>query len=103
MRWSRGATGPAILAALALAAAPLGAQQDDAALTTRAERTDYVETSRLEAVQRFLDALAARSDLVRVGTFGTSEQGRPDRKSTSLNSSHVKISYAVLCMKKKKN
>src|SRR6266511_2852390 len=26
----------------------------------------------------------------------------PDRKSTRLNSSHVKISYAVLCLKKKK-
>src|SRR5690606_42113002 len=25
-----------------------------------------------------------------------------DRKSTSLNSSHVKISYAVFCLKKKK-
>src|SRR5690606_41901831 len=28
---------------------------------------------------------------------------RPDRKSTRLNSSHVKISYAVFCLKKKKN
>src|SRR5207302_7080561 len=29
--------------------------------------------------------------------------GRPqDRKSTRLNSSHVKISYAVFCLKKKK-
>src|SRR5690606_39313042 len=27
----------------------------------------------------------------------------PDRKSTRLNSSHVKISYAVFCLKKKKN
>src|SRR5690606_40219597 len=26
-----------------------------------------------------------------------------DRKSTRLNSSHVKISYAVFCLKKKKN
>src|SRR5690606_41750866 len=25
--------------------------------------------------------------------------GRPDRKSTRLNSSHVKISYAVFCLK----
>lgn len=75
MRWDKG---PAILAALVLAApAPLAAQQVDPALTTRAERTDYVETSRLEDVQRFLEALSARSDLVRVGTFGTSEQGRP--------------------------
>src|SRR5690606_41220507 len=28
--------------------------------------------------------------------------GRQDRKSTRLNSSHVKISYAVFCLKKKK-
>src|SRR5215813_15291846 len=26
----------------------------------------------------------------------------PDRKSTRLNSSHVRISYAVFCLKKKK-
>src|SRR5439155_13584465 len=29
--------------------------------------------------------------------------GLPDRKSTRLNSSHVAISYAVFCLKKKKN
>src|SRR5690349_23952753 len=28
--------------------------------------------------------------------------GRADRKSTRLNSSHVEISYAVFCLKKKK-
>src|SRR5436305_7369454 len=28
---------------------------------------------------------------------------RADRKSTRLNSSHVRISYAVFCLKKKKN
>src|SRR5690606_40798577 len=28
--------------------------------------------------------------------------GQQDRKSTRLNSSHVKISYAVFCLKKKK-
>src|SRR2546426_3550678 len=27
--------------------------------------------------------------------------GRPDRKSTRLNSSHLVISYAVFCLKKK--
>src|SRR5690606_40717518 len=27
----------------------------------------------------------------------------PDRKSTRLNSSHVKISYAVVCLKKKRS
>src|SRR5690554_7411219 len=31
------------------------------------------------------------------------ELGRLDRKSTRLNSSHVRISYAVFCLKKKKN
>src|SRR5690606_41356205 len=37
--------------------------------------------------------------------FGTPWQPLPpaqDRKSTRLNSSHVKISYAVFCLKKKK-
>src|SRR5438874_6136947 len=29
-------------------------------------------------------------------------RGHPDRKSTRLNSSHVEISYAVFCLKKKK-
>src|SRR5690606_39446893 len=29
--------------------------------------------------------------------------GERDRKSTRLNSSHVKISYAVFCLKKKKD
>src|SRR3989442_11929790 len=34
---------------------------------------------------------------------GTAPIGRTDRKSTRLNSSHVRISYAVFCLKKKKN
>src|SRR3712207_7069487 len=29
------------------------------------------------------------------------QQGRADRKSTRLNSSHANISYAVFCLKKK--
>src|SRR5690606_42042254 len=34
---------------------------------------------------------------------GRGHRARPrDRKSTRLNSSHVKISYAVFCLKKKK-
>src|SRR5699024_11707320 len=31
-----------------------------------------------------------------------SDSSSPDRKSTRLNSSHVSISYAVFCLKKKK-
>src|SRR5207249_9835168 len=34
---------------------------------------------------------------------GFSRMYRKDRKSTRLNSSHVSISYAVFCLKKKKN
>src|SRR5690606_39530916 len=36
------------------------------------------------------------------GQFCGTGHYRPDRKSTRLNSSHVKISYAVFCLKKKK-
>src|SRR2546427_7410433 len=37
--------------------------------------------------------------------LGERHQGEPaiDRKSTRLNSSHSQISYAVFCLKKKKN
>src|SRR5690606_40472848 len=37
-------------------------------------------------------------DMAAVSVFG----GGLNRKSTRLNSSHVKISYAVFCLKKKK-
>src|SRR5690349_23824417 len=43
--------------------------------------------------------LAPRSDLLWNRRIGP---GEPDRKSTRLNSSHVEISYAVFCLKKKK-
>src|SRR5439155_11164002 len=36
------------------------------------------------------------------GAFG-GRAAKGDRKSTRLNSSHVAISYAVFCLKKKKN
>src|SRR5204862_605635 len=43
-------------------------------------------------------------DHLRPGFACGSERRRPvDRKSTRLNSSHVEISYAVFCLKKKKN
>src|SRR3712207_7975850 len=46
---------------------------------------------------------------VQVATFPRPEHGiigaglAADRKSTRLNSSHANISYAVFCLKKKKN
>src|SRR5256885_7665306 len=36
------------------------------------------------------------------GCSGSISALRPDRKSTRLNSSHLVISYAVFCLKKKK-
>src|SRR6266511_3964312 len=47
------------------------------------------------------DAQLATSNPTAPGALGRSNQR--DRKSTRLNSSHVKISYAVFCLKKKKN
>src|SRR5437868_15525981 len=47
------------------------------------------------------DHLRARSDLgLSIADFRV--PGGRDRKSTRLNSSHVSISYAVFCLKKKK-
>src|SRR5699024_11405521 len=51
---------------------------------------------------------AGAADWVIDGAFsdfgeGVAEQGYEDRKSTRLNSSHVSISYAVFCLKKKKH
>src|SRR3712207_7502642 len=38
----------------------------------------------------------------REGDRECADGGGPDRKSTRLNSSHANISYAVFCLKKKK-
>src|SRR5690554_7070349 len=47
---------------------------------------------------------AAQANLPPLSTWLTKDVGMPplpDRKSTRLNSSHVRISYAVFCLKKK--
>src|SRR5215813_10984529 len=46
---------------------------------------------------------AARVLRHRAGRVPADRRRRRDRKSTRLNSSHVRISYAVFCLKKKKN
>src|SRR3989454_1285060 len=45
--------------------------------------------------------LDARQQLAHAERLG--DEVRRDRKSTRLNSSHLVISYAVFCLKKKKN
>src|SRR2546430_4391737 len=51
--------------------------------------------------------LAVDLEAVAVGTVGRAQvfqhDAVGDRKSTRLNSSHSQISYAVFCLKKKKN
>src|SRR5438067_10290828 len=47
-------------------------------------------------------AAALRQPCDEVRLHRTAGGARPDRKSTRLNSSHVSISYAVFCLKKKK-
>src|SRR3712207_8583717 len=64
---------------------------------------DYSEQIRLGGEYTFMNTLALRAGYV----FPTDEEGFNlgfgDRKSTRLNSSHANISYAVFCLKKKKN
>src|SRR2546430_5935395 len=55
--------------------------------------------SRGKIVQRKALAIEERTQL----TIGHASIDRQDRKSTRLNSSHSQISYAVFCLKKKKN
>src|SRR2546430_10212456 len=55
----------------------------------------YVEV----ATNGNLVVLQRRTD----GRIGVLFPTNPDRKSTRLNSSHSQISYAVFCLKKKKN
>src|SRR5690606_39916124 len=44
--------------------------------------------------------LGDRIELIAAEKAGILKPGCPDRKSTRLNSSHVKSSYAVFCLKK---
>src|SRR5690554_7111856 len=51
----------------------------------------------------FAASKAARIDQYTNAEMLKALYASPDRKSTRLNSSHVRISYAVFCLKKKKN
>src|SRR5690606_41313584 len=68
-----------------------------AAAPARAVAVAAVEVSaRAGAVQRRRGPKTRHAEGVRFARA----TGREDRKSTRLNSSHVKISYAVFCLKK---
>src|SRR5690625_4319589 len=51
-----------------------------------------------QEMKRNLERFNAAADVIETGKLSGA-----DRKSTRLNSSHVAISYAVFCLKKKKN
>src|SRR5437868_12620481 len=48
-----------------------------------------------------IDAVVVRKFRARIGARNFRTTTASDRKSTRLNSSHVSISYAVFCLKKK--
>src|SRR5207249_90544 len=55
----------------------------------------------LKIAEELKDRRAQGVDLGRLGAVALAEGNLEDRKSTRLNSSHVSISYAVFCLKKK--
>src|SRR5256885_12286836 len=59
-----------------------------------------VRTENFSFFSVFLSSFSAFLGCVHTGC--TDEPWIPDRKSTRLNSSHLVISYAVFCLKKKK-
>src|SRR5437667_3080910 len=64
-----------------------------------------VEVARLALHHRERELARERRQRVhrlRVATDARRHDQREDRKSTRLNSSHITISYAVFCLKKKK-
>src|SRR5690349_24233710 len=65
------------------------------------ERTQFVNN--IDLAPTFEELAGRRPDRVRDGRSFADSLSRADRKSTRLNSSHVEISYAVFCLKKKNN
>src|SRR5690606_40545745 len=62
----------------------------------------YLLVIRILRILRVFRVLKLNTYMQQAGFLASALKTR-DRKSTRLNSSHVKISYAVFCLKKKKN
>src|SRR5256885_10173515 len=64
--------------------------------------TLFPYTTLFRSAQSLFDARSATQQAVSLFCLATDDRNVRDRKSTRLNSSHLVISYAVFCLKKKK-
>src|SRR2546428_7513607 len=80
--------------------APPGFQRSDEIIQD-AIRDRLVERA-FVAVAPQVQLQALQLDAGLIGNIDDADGGEVDRKSTRLNSSHDQISYAVFCLKKKK-
>src|SRR5699024_12737345 len=62
----------------------------------------HITGGKLSASHAVSPCLFSAGNLTVDSVTGSSQNNAADRKSTRLNSSHVSISYAVFCLKKKK-
>src|SRR5690606_28015395 len=85
---------------------PSAASGIAAVLYAKAQNRLPLMVERVRRDRRIASAAARRSPRTRVMSPASIATSVPvpiaDRKSTRLNSSHVKISYAVFCLKKKR-
>src|SRR5947209_10459607 len=63
---------------------------------------DDLKAKLASAREKFESWRTSRADDAAIRNLNASELALEDRKSTRLNSSHANISYAVFCLKKKK-
>src|SRR5256885_4438792 len=67
-------------------------------------RCDRHPAATMVTLEASNDHVGVHRDMHRVAQYAGHEPGcKSDRKSTRLNSSHLVISYAVFCLKKKIN
>src|SRR5256885_7556543 len=92
-----------LLTLIACAAWPLRAQMDMQHSMKMNEGPLGIPESRMGSGTSWLpDASPMHAAHMVLGDWTLMLHGKGDRKSTRLNSSHLVISYAVFCLKKKK-
>src|SRR5690606_41943425 len=71
----------------------------DSLVSTSERLKRFIESKKIDGIEELRsDFQASKPEIV----FDLDRERMKDRKSTRLNSSHVKISYAVFCLKKKR-